>query len=139
MVNMLTLCNSLITWVYTDEDNNSSTQKQQVTITPCPEGEPIIATNSAAEVSFFPNLAGHYLEVQDSVEMPIHVLYLSGKFLQQSITKTRVDIVALQSVMYLVQLARQAFAEGCKEAEDGWTSPSACPDKSVACLEAWTK
>ena len=86
-----------ITWIYEDAAGNAVVQTQEIT---CPLG----AQNNTLEVSIFPNPAGNYLEVRSAFESPIHILDLNGRFLLETTTNTRVNITALRSGMYLVQL-----------------------------------
>jgi len=92
--------NTVVTWTYTDAAGNTTTQTQQVTI-----AEPVLATDyDSVEVSVFPNPSGRYLEVQSSIKIPVSILDLNGKLLQESTTNTKVDIASLRDGLYFVKL-----------------------------------
>ncbi|MBC6427462.1 MAG: BspA family leucine-rich repeat surface protein [Ekhidna sp.] len=89
-----------IEWTYTDSDDNTATQTQNVTITACV----LSAAVDAVEAVVFPNPSGRYVEVQSPVESPIRVLSLGGELVLKSTTNTRIDAAFLHSGLYLVQL-----------------------------------
>ncbi|MBC6399579.1 MAG: hypothetical protein GDA37_00905 [Ekhidna sp.] len=81
-----------ITWVYTDEDGNTSEQMQIVTITDCPsapeENEPLGIGDDELEAVVFPNPSGRYVEVWSPVESPIRILSVGGELVLKSTTNT---------------------------------------------------
>jgi len=92
---------TIITWTYTDDEGNTTTQTQQVTIT---EDLPLNASEDAIEVSVFPNPSGRYFEIRSPVESSVSILDLNGRLLKESTTNTKVDAAFLRSGMYLIQL-----------------------------------
>ena len=86
-----------ITWMYRDAAGNTTTQKQEVIC-------PLSAAEDEAEALIFPNPSGDYLEVRSAIKNAFKILSLSGKPLLEGSTNTRVDIISLQSGLYLVQL-----------------------------------
>ena len=86
-----------ITWTYTDAAGNTAVQTQEVTC-------PLSAAEDTAEAVIFPNPSGRYLEVRSSVGGTFQILSLSGKPLLEGTVNTKMDIISLQSGLYLVQL-----------------------------------
>ncbi|MBC6424941.1 MAG: T9SS type A sorting domain-containing protein, partial [Ekhidna sp.] len=89
-----------ITWTYTDKADNTATQTQAVTITPCV----LSAADDASEAVVFPNPSGRYVEVRSPVESPIRILSVGGELVLESTTNTRIDAASLHSGLYLIQL-----------------------------------
>ncbi|MBC6401242.1 MAG: T9SS type A sorting domain-containing protein, partial [Ekhidna sp.] len=89
-----------ITWTFTDKADNTATQTQAVTITPCV----LSVADDALEAVVFPNPSGRYVEVQSPVESPIHILSVGGELLLESTTNTKIDAASLHSGLYLIQL-----------------------------------
>ena len=86
-----------ITWTYTDAAGNTSTQTQEVIC-------PLSVLDDMAEALIFPNPSGRYLKVRSPIGNTFKILSLSGKFLLEGTTNTRMNITSLQSGLYLVQL-----------------------------------
>ncbi|MBC6424891.1 MAG: T9SS type A sorting domain-containing protein, partial [Ekhidna sp.] len=89
-----------ITWTFTDKADNTATQTQAVTITPCV----LSVADDALEAVVFPNPSGRYVEVQSPVESPIRILSVGGELVLKSTTNTRIDAASLRSGLYLIQL-----------------------------------
>ncbi|MBC6409794.1 MAG: T9SS type A sorting domain-containing protein, partial [Ekhidna sp.] len=92
--------NAAITWTYTDNSGNTTTQTQAVTITACV----LSAADDTKEAVVYPNPSGRYVEVQSPVESPIRILSVGGELMLESTTNTKIDAASLHSGLYLIQL-----------------------------------
>ena len=88
-----------------DNGTNSTARTITVTVTDNPADNVLDFSGSEEAVAvIFPNPSGHYLGVRSSMGGTFKILSLSGKPLLKSAANRGVDIISLQSGLYLVQL-----------------------------------
>lgn len=100
-----------ITWTYTDDAGNSTTQEQDVVVT-C---ETPLAASEDTELRLFPNPANEVLEIRSLRNQPVQLLDLSGTVVMDAHTNVKLDISQLRSGVYLVSFKSGSYYRFVKQ------------------------